>query len=76
MGKLSFLIFKLKTPLIFSKGPWSFAKVCSTDGNIILQTELWIQEEETKLTRIIFNEKYGWPVVSSWKEKYGLGPMY
>ena len=67
-GKIIFLDFKNKRPIIFSKGH-RVSQGLYSDGNIILQTEHGPRGGD-EINKIIFNNNYGWPVVS-YGEKYG-----
>ena len=69
-GKIVFVDFKNREPLIFSKGH-RLSQGLFADKNLILQTEHGPRGGD-EINKILFGKNYGWPI-TSYGEKYGLG---
>ena len=69
-GKIVFIDFKNKKPLIFSKGH-RLSQGLFANNDLILQTEHGPRGGD-EINKISFGKNYGWPI-TSYGEKYGLG---
>ena len=69
-GKIIFVDFKNKKPLIFSKGH-RLSQGLFANNDLILQTEHGPRGGD-EINKILFGKNYGWPI-TSYGEKYGLG---
>ena len=69
-GKIVFIDFKNKKPLIFSKGH-RLSQGLFANNDLILQTEHGPKGGD-EINKISFGKNYGWPI-TSYGEKYGLG---
>ena len=69
-GKILFVDFKNRKPLIFSKGH-RLSQGLFANNKLILQTEHGPRGGD-EINKIIFQKNYGWPD-ASYGEKYGLG---
>jgi len=69
-GKIIFVDFKNKKPLIFSKGH-RLSQGLFVNDDLILQTEHGPRGGD-EINKILFGKNYGWPI-TSYGEKYGLG---
>ena len=68
-GKILFIDFEEKKPIIFSKGH-RVAQGLYAEDNLIISTEHGPRGGD-EINKIIFNKNYGWPI-SSYGEKYDI----
>ena len=66
-GKIIFLDFESKKPIIFSKGH-RVSQGLYAEKNLIIQTEHGPKGGD-EINKIVFQKNYGWPI-SSYGEKY------